>query len=203
MLSSPLDGEARLFLEAMEGVRPLDRGPDKIAPSLQKHGKSDARGMPSVPGEKEVAEELRAIVQGKRDIPVEHTPEYVEGPVINSNPRLVKKLRRGRFSVQSYCDLHGLTSREALEWCEEFISRSIAANRSCVAIIHGRGLCSPKGPVLKKLVQEWLRTGRWRRHVIAYSSAPNWDGGPGVTYVLLRQKPAPRRKRRKPRLWDR
>jgi len=191
--------EERLFLEAMEGVTPLDDGKRVAAPEFVADRVSISRKQDE---DRQCARELTAIIDGKKDIPVEHTPEYVEGPAINSNPRIVRKLRRGRFSVQGYCDLHGLTAKDALEWCEEFMVRSIAANRSCIAIIHGRGLSSSRGPVLKKMVQEWLTKGRWRRHVIAFSSAPNWDGGPGVTYVLLRQKPAPRKRRRKLQLWS-
>ena len=194
------EDDSRLFLQAMDGVRPLARKVLDPSQDIRKGSVAD-----NISAENEVAactQELEAIVRGEKDIPVEHTPEYVEGPVINSNPRIVRKLRRGKFSVQAYCDLHGLTANEALEWCEEFMARSIAANRSCIAIIHGRGLSSPRGPVLKQMVQEWLTKGKWRRHVIAYSSAPNWDGGSGVTYVLLRQRPAPRKKRRKLRLWS-
>ncbi len=194
------EDESMLFLQAMDGVRPLSR---KVHDPSKDMRPASVTARPVSESEAAVcAEELGAIVRGDKDIPVEHTPEYVEGPVINSNPQIVRKLRRGKFSVQGYCDLHGLTTMEALDWCEEFMARSIAANRSCVAIIHGRGLSSPRGPVLKKMVQEWLTKGKWRRHVIAYSSAPNWDGGSGVTYVLLRQRPAPRKKRRKLRLWS-
>ena len=197
--SHPVSEEEQLFLEAMEGVAPLDDKKTVAEPGAP----IDRDGIPrKLDEDRQCTTELEAIIEGKKDIPVEHTPEYVEGPVINSNPRIVRKLRRGKFSVQGYCDLHGLTAKEALDWCEEFMARSITANRSCIAIIHGRGLSSPRGPVLKKMVQEWLTKGRWRRHVIAYSSAPNWDGGPGVTYVLLRQKPAPRKRRRKPKLWS-
>ncbi len=195
------DDDSRLFLKAMDGVRPLSQGSRLVDTALS----ADVRPVSERLAREEEAAcrgELEAIIKGKRQIPVEYTPEYAEGPVINSNPRIVRKLRRGKFSVQGYCDLHGLTAREALEWCEEFMSRSIAANRSCIAFIHGRGLSSPRGPVLKKMVHEWLRTGRWRRYIVAYSSAPSWDGGPGVTYVLLRQRPAPRKRRKKPRLWS-
>ncbi len=192
------DKEYQLFLQEMRDVQPAS-WKKKTADSIKPGAATPAINTPDE--EEACRKELEDIVRGKREIPVEHTPEYAEGPEINSNPRIVRKLRRGKFSVQSYCDLHGLTVREAMEWCEEFMKRSIAADRSCIAIIHGRGLSSPKGPVLKKMVHEWLTKGRWRRHIIAYSSAPNWDGGPGVTYVLLRQKPAPRKKRKKRRLW--
>jgi len=197
--SQAVSEEERLFLEAMQGVTPLDDEKRVVEPGLPP---DNNRIFHKQDEDRQCTRELTDIIEGKKDIPVEHTPEYVEGPAINSNPRIVRKLRRGKFSVQGYCDLHGLTTKDAFEWCEEFMVRSIAANRSCIAIIHGRGLSSPKGPVLKKMVEEWLTKGRWRRHVIAYSSAPSWDGVPCVTYVLLRQKPAPKKRRGKPQLWS-
>jgi DNA-nicking Smr family endonuclease len=57
----------------------------------------------------------------------------------------------------------------------------------CVKIIHGRGLRSPLGPVLKTAVIKWL-SGRYRKSIIAYVTARQCDGGLGALYVLLRKK---------------
>ncbi|MCD6353824.1 MAG: Smr/MutS family protein [Proteobacteria bacterium] len=56
-------------------------------------------------------------------------------------------------------------------------------------IVHGRGFCSPKKPVLKTKVVEWLTRSHWRKRVVAFSSTRACDGGAGATYVLLRQRP--------------
>ncbi|UCH46386.1 MAG: Smr/MutS family protein [Nitrospiraceae bacterium] len=52
-------------------------------------------------------------------------------------------------------------------------------------IIHGRGLRSPDGPVLKKAVIQWLLT-RYRKYIVAFASARQCDGGLGAIYVLFR-----------------
>jgi DNA-nicking Smr family endonuclease len=66
-----------------------------------------------------------------------------------------------------------------------------------VLIVHGRGLSSPAKPVLKTKVIEWLTCGPWRKWVIAFTSARSFDGGAGATYVLLRQRPVTRSKRKR------
>jgi DNA-nicking Smr family endonuclease len=68
-----------------------------------------------------------------------------------------------------------------------------------ILIIHGRGLSSPADPVLKTKVIQWLSTGPWRKWVMAYASARLCDGGAGATYVLLRNRPATKRMKKKKR----
>jgi DNA-nicking Smr family endonuclease len=45
-------------------------------------------------------------------------------------------------------------------------------------------------------VVKWLTNGPYRRFVLSFSSAPTWDGGAGVTYVLLRRRPVKRRRKK-------
>jgi DNA-nicking Smr family endonuclease len=55
-------------------------------------------------------------------------------------------------------------------------------------IIHGRGLKSDLGPVLKESVVKWLTTGTLSHLVLAFCSARPCDGGTGALYVLLKKK---------------
>ncbi len=183
-----------LFLKAMEGVRPLENNKHI---ELKEHVKKSV----AIKKRKEAQEleqglkELIEIVKGNRPLPVEKIPEYIDGPSINLDKQLVRKLRNGEFAIQAYCELHGLRADEALQVCDGFMADSIMNNRRAVAFIHGRGKSSPGKPVLKELVKDFLNRGRFRRYVLAYSSAPSWDGGPGVTYVLLRKRPIKRLKK--------
>jgi len=192
--AGPPSSDDELFLKAMDGVRPLKgskRSSITVGPG------SAARRTPAENSEQEEAlRELRELVQGKRPIPVEKIPEYMDGPPINSDRRLLKRLRSGDFAIQAYCELHGLTADEALKVCDGFMADSLMSNRRCIAYIHGRGRSSPGKPVLKEMVKNFLNRGRFRRYILAYCSAPAWDGGPGVTYVLLRKRPV-KKKRRK------
>lgn len=96
---------------------------------------------------------------------------------------LLRKLRRGHFSVDAELDLHGLTSPQARSALREFIGYEITRGARCVRVIHGKGLGSgPRGPVLKNVVNIWLRRADV---VVAFGSARPLDGGSGAVYVLL------------------
>ena len=96
---------------------------------------------------------------------------------------VLKKLRRGQFAVAAELDLHGMTSPQARHALREFIAQQVHMGARCVRIIHGKGLGSgPRGPVLKNVVNLWLRRAAV---VVAFGSARPLDGGSGAVYVLL------------------
>jgi DNA-nicking Smr family endonuclease len=137
--------------------------------------------------------QLKELVETGKGFVVADTPEYVEGIGYNVNREVAKRLHNGQFSIQGHIDLHGLTVESAREAFENYLNESIATGKRMVLIIHGRGLSSPAKPILKTNVIKWLTTGRWRKWVIAFTSARLCDGGAGATYVLLRRRPATKR----------
>jgi DNA-nicking Smr family endonuclease len=172
--------DEELFLSAMKEVLEIKefreiRVPRKKAVSVQKKG----------PAESETLAVLEEIVLGKKPLDLCVTQEYVEWTDRNHKGDIIRKLREGRFSVQDCLDLHGLTLGEAETEVEEFLKDSLKKSRRCVKIIHGRGLRSPKGPVLKEALIKWLSL-RHRKNVIAFVTARQCDGGLGALYVLLR-----------------
>ena len=97
---------------------------------------------------------------------------------------ILRKLRRGEYVVEAETDLHGLTAVESRSVLREFVGNAVARNLTCVRIIHGKGKRSgPRGPVLKNVVNAWLRQSN---AVTAFGSARSVDGGSGAVYVLLR-----------------
>ena len=175
----PLNDE-ELFADAMREVReikefrniPLQRRKEIALP-----GKTSA--------DNEAIKTLEEIITGQRAVHLPDTQEYVEW--INRNYRGVniKKLHEGRFSVQDSLDLHGMSVEEAKSEVEYFIKYSLLKGLRCIKIIHGRGLRSPKGPVLKNSLLKWL-SGRYRKFIIAFVTARQCDGGLGALYVLLK-----------------
>ena len=186
--------DQELFLKAMEGVRPLE---NKVHVEFEKRIKHSQKQRARKENREieQGLKELKRLIDGEVPLPVEKIPEYIDGPTINLDRQLVKRLRRGDFAIQAYCELHGLRADEALQVLDGFLSDSLMNNYRAVAFIHGRGKSSPGKPVLKELVKNYLNRGRFRRYVLAYSSAPSWDGGPGVTYCLLRKRPVKKRPR--------
>ena len=97
--------------------------------------------------------------------------------------QVLRKLKRGQYTIGSQIDLHGLTSDEAHEALREFLAECEWQRHTCVKVITGKGKRSGHaGPVLKPRVARWLRK---HEQVDAFSTARPNDGGSGALYVLL------------------
>lgn len=100
---------------------------------------------------------------------------------------VLRKLRRGHYSVGAELDLHGMRVAEARQALGTFLHQAQARDARVVRIVHGKGNGSlNKQPVLKGKVNHWLRQ---RIEVLAFCSARQVDGGTGAIYVLLRRPP--------------
>jgi len=98
---------------------------------------------------------------------------------------VVRKLRRGNWSIQGQLDLHGLRREDAREALAQFIRDARKVGWRCVRVVHGKGLGSPgKTPVLKSRVQGWLIQ---KQEVLAFVQARPAEGGAGALVVLLAQ----------------
>jgi DNA-nicking Smr family endonuclease len=96
---------------------------------------------------------------------------------------VVRKLRKGQWSVQKQLDLHNLRTEEARDALGQFIRESYKNGIRCVRVVHGKGLGSPgKVSVLKPKVQSWLIQ---KNQVLAFVQATPAQGGAGALVVLL------------------
>ncbi|MDP3132266.1 MAG: Smr/MutS family protein [Burkholderiaceae bacterium] len=96
---------------------------------------------------------------------------------------VVRRLRRGQWSLQGQIDLHGLRTDEARAALSQFVREAHKVGWRCVRVVHGKGLGSPgKTPVLKNKVQRWLVQ---KNEVLAFVQAKPSDGGAGALVVLL------------------
>ncbi len=168
--------EDALFREAVKGTRPLEHRPkhsDRPKPAPRARFTREA-------DEAVLEESLR----GLPDASDFETGESLQFRRPHVSERTLRRLRRGRYSVQVSIDLHGLTAEQAVNELKQALTESIQAGHSCVRVVHGKGLRSgPRGPVLKARVASILRR---HRAVLAFCSAPERDGGTGAAYVLLR-----------------
>lgn len=167
--------EARLFREAVRGVRPL-------------HPRAPAPRPPKVRPRAQFTRADRDAVLKESLESAGADPELIGGEALvfhrpQVQPAVLRKLRRGEYRVQREIDLHGLTVAEAKVALRQFLISALEHRVRCVRIVHGKGLRSGhRGPVLKTTVSGVLRrTGA----VLAYVSARQVDGGTGAVYVLL------------------
>lgn len=101
----------------------------------------------------------------------------------NISQEVVRKLRRGHWSLQGQIDLHGLRRDEARESLGEFIHHAARTGMRCVRVVHGKGNGSPgREPVLKARVRRWLVQ---KQEVLAFTQARASEGGNGALIVLL------------------
>lgn len=97
---------------------------------------------------------------------------------------VLRRLRRGAWTIQDQIDLHGHRVDEAREALIVFLREAVKRGLRCVRVVHGKGLGSKgKQPVLKGKVRNWLAQ---KEEVIAFCQARGVDGGAGAVIVLLR-----------------
>jgi DNA-nicking Smr family endonuclease len=172
----PDDAEeaARLFRDAVRGVKPLGAGGPAPRPKPRPRARFTRADRAAVLRESLAAEPPDPALAGGEAL-VYHRPG-VQSVVL-------RRLRRGEYRVQREIDLHGLTVAEARQALREFLIEALDHHVRCVRIVHGKGLRSgPGGPVLKSAVAGVLRR---TAAVLAYVSARPADGGTGAVYVLL------------------
>jgi len=166
------DIEESLFNEAMSDVSPIKN--DRITHTTPKR-----RPIPLEINTKEQDNDDFA------DLQIETGDELsFQRPGIQN--RLFSDLKRGYIDVESTLDLHGMRVVDARQAMQRFIKSALQKKLRCVLIIHGKGQGSKdQQPVLKQKTNQWLRQ---RDEVLAFCSAPRWNGGTGATYVLLSKK---------------
>ena len=178
--AAPIE-ERALFEEAMADVRRIEA--DQRAPE-------PVWRPPTTVSEREleVLRELDAIVNGASSFELHDSDEYIQGKVPGLDPRTLKQLAKGEFTIQADIDLHGSDAATARGLVERFVLHSHERGLRCIRIVHGKGKRSPGGePVLKRQLPRWLARGPARRLVLAYTTAAPRDGGLGASYVLLRR----------------
>ncbi len=98
---------------------------------------------------------------------------------------VLKKLRQGKYPIEHALDLHGLTVEQARKELSAFLGECQAADIRHIIIVHGKGFRSRDKPVIKPMINRWLRAVD---NVLAFHSAQPKDGGSGAVYVLLKKQ---------------
>jgi DNA-nicking Smr family endonuclease len=171
---SPGHTDEEVFHKAMADVREI-REFREIPP------RKPPKCAPPTPEPDGTLEALREI----RKISLPDTSEYAEWVKPRLRKDIARRLHEGDFSVQDYIDLHGMGLGEAEEAFGEFFREAVRKKLFCIKVIHGRGLRSPNGPILREALRKWLH-GPYGKWVSAYATARDCDGGLGATYILLK-----------------
>jgi DNA-nicking Smr family endonuclease len=181
-LAPPTEADRKLFLTAVSDAKPLTTSTraarvHEPPPAFPRHSKADE------------AAALEASQLAMYPSPmswdigadIEDEQSYLRAGV---SPDLLRKLRRGQWTIQAELDLHHHTQDEAHAAMAEFVRNARDQDWRCVRIIHGKGLSSHmKIPVLRSKVRRWLQQ---KDEVLAYCEPRPNGGGSGAVLVLLR-----------------
>jgi DNA-nicking Smr family endonuclease len=177
--------EAETFAMFMAGVRSLDEPRAGRVPLSGEKVETRAP-VPSQDLDADARAALQMLVADGARFEVVDDGERIEGRRLDVDPRELRRLRRGAYTIDGRLDLHGLTAGEARRQVESFVRKRRGDGDRVVALIVGRGNHSPRGiGVLRGEIAAWLSQGPVAHHVAAFASAPEDEGGPGVVLALL------------------
>lgn len=118
------------------------------------------------------------------------TPEFQlaqdEGWIEGHRKGLSRERRSVQGPIAATLDLHGHSSRSALEALSEFLARERGLGLKRVLVIVGKGRHAPGGSgILRASIADWLSSSPLAEHVLAFATAPAHQGGSGAIVVLL------------------
>jgi DNA-nicking Smr family endonuclease len=164
------DSERGDFADALPGVRPL-AGRKPLRPPPQPPDLAPASRNRSTP----------------RRLLVESSGEALAARADDVSRAQLAKLRRGDPPPEREVDLHGLSARDAERRLAAELAEADLAGVRCLLVIHGRGIHSQAGAVLRDALPGWLARSPHAERLMAFATAPRSLGGPGATLVLLRR----------------
>jgi len=164
-----------IFRQQMDGVKPI-KSDNKI--SNKKPPRPMFNGEPFLDNEATVEDIFS-------DAPIyEECPDILEFAQTGVQHSVLKRMRQGKLPVEHDLDLHGLTVQQARAEFISFLNDCEMMDCRHVIIVHGKGYGSKERPVIKPMVNRWLRVAPT---VLAFHSALPEDGGSGAVYVLLKK----------------
>lgn len=164
---------AELFKQVLDGVIPLPPS-DRISPLAQPLRRAPPRiiAIPTL-----AIEDTLSDNDTGGDVPIEFLRSGISRMTL-------RKLRRGRWSMQDTLDLHGFHSDAARKLLLEFLRDAMQHSLRFVCVIHGKGWqAGGKEGVLKSRVRHWLTQ---YSEVLAFCEAPQNAGGSGAVWILLK-----------------
>ena len=166
-----------LFVQTVGPVRPLRHAPRT---QTRQAGAEPVARMHRLDGQAVLRESISDSFDSSTLLETDDLLSYRRSGI---GPDVLRKLRRGDWSIQRQLDLHGLRSDEARDALGQFLREAQRDALRCLRVVHGKGHGSPgKTPVLKSRVPGWLIQ---RKEVLAFVQARPADGGAGALVVLL------------------
>lgn len=160
----PLSDDAALFRAAVGEVNPIPQ-----QNRIERHTPPRRPLLSNTPIPATIPDTLSDFASG------ELPDEYLGNGL---SRMMLRKLRRGHWTIQDRLDLHGLNTDAARQLLQVFLHGARQRGLRCVLVIHGKGTA-----VLKQHTRHWLIQ---HPQVLAWCEAAPGDGGGGAVLALLK-----------------
>ena len=178
--------DPRTFAIYMSGVRALPGRTARIPLTACRIERAEASASPPPDLDQGARAQLRSLITEGVRFETTDDGERVEGRRLDVDPRELRRLRRAQYAIDGKLDLHGHGVDDARHAVETFVKKRAEIGDKVVAIVHGKGHHSPRqNGVLRGEIGAWLSQGRAARHVLAFATPPEDEGGTGAVLVLL------------------
>ncbi len=177
------DDERELFRDAMSDVKPLKNTPNKPLPVSPKKSADHSKTITIKPfriRKRHTDEQITAKIHHKT-VSGDDVLSYHQHGLQH---RLKKQFRQGKFRIEATLDLHSHTAEAAIMATHDFLENCVHKSYRVIRLIHGKGKSSSEAPVIKNILNTYLRH---HENVLAFHSAQPKDGGTGALYVLLKK----------------
>lgn len=112
-------------------------------------------------------------------------PKYINRINAPIDDLTARKLAKGRLSIESRIDLHGMTQIQAHHTLLNFVQDAYDSSLRIVLVITGKGRINEG--ILRNAVPNWLQEDTFSTYVSGYRSAHISHGGSGALYVRIRK----------------
>ncbi len=178
--------DPRTFAIYMSGVRALPGRASRIPLTASQLERAEASATPPPDLDLGARAQMRSLITEGVRFETTDDGERVEGRRLDVDPRELRRLRRAQYAIDGKLDLHGHGVDDARRAVETFVKKRAELGDKVVAIVHGKGHHSPRqNGVLRGEIGAWLSQGRAARHVLAFATPPEDEGGTGAVLVLL------------------
>ncbi|PVZ62965.1 DNA endonuclease SmrA [Pelagibaculum spongiae] len=183
-----MQDEENLFQSEVGNVKPL-------APSRKANIQSKTEITPGHQMRKisAVHENKETNPLGNTGIEMVNPNDFLQFRRPGVQDRVYKKLRQGKFPIDSRLDLHRRSLEQARQDVWEFISDCVQSDLKVVLITHGKGDRGEQQAVIKSHVNHWLPM---IDEVLAFHTAQRHHGGAGCMYLLLKKSSSSKQKKR-------
>jgi DNA-nicking Smr family endonuclease len=174
-----MDNENELFLQELDGVKPLNINKADITKiNTETPGTRVRRKLA-------VNWSVEHDPLSSSDVPMLKSNDVLEFKRPGIQNGVYRKFRLGQYLIEARLDLHKLTIDEARKEVFRFLSECHEYELRTVMILHGKGDRHPeKIATLKSHIAVWLPQ---IDEVMAFHSAQRHHGGTGAVYVMLKK----------------